>query len=517
MSDAATGRASGVSGGAPALTGGALLLAGFALALSNFMVVLDISIANVSIPNIAGGLAVSPSEATWVITSYQVAEAITVPLSGWLAQRFGPVRVFLVCVALFGLCSALCGLAPSLAMLIFFRVMQGLSGGPLMPMSQTLLLRVFPPKQAPQAIGLWSMTTVVGPIAGPLLGGTLSDTFGWPSVFYVNIPVAIFCGFVGWRMLRGQEMATRKLPIDGVGLALLIVFVGAFQIMLDKGRELDWFKSTTVIALLITAVLGFISFLIWELTARNPIVNLRVFRHRNFATATITMALTYGAFFASVVIVPLWLQTNMGYTATWAGYTTAFNGVLAVVFSPIVAMLVRKYDPRALVWFGVTFLAMVMFWRTTFASNISFGLMILPQLAQGFAMPFFFIPLMAIATALPPDEAASGAGLINFTRTTAGAFGTSIATSVWEDSTARAHASLAGEINDPSGVLTKIGASGFSPAQALQQLEGMVQSQAVMLATNRIFFCIAVVMLAAAASIWLAPKPKGPVRAVAGH
>ena len=510
--------APGGSGGSTALTGGALILAGFVLAMSNFMVVLDTSIANVSIPNIAGGLAVSSNEGTWVITSYQVAEAITVPLTGWLAQRFGAVKVYVTGIVLFGLFSALCGLAPSLSLLVFFRVLQGLAGGPIMPMSQTLLLRVFPPDKAPQAIGIWSMTTVVGPIAGPLLGGTLSDSFGWPSVFYVNAPVAIFCAVFAWRLLAKQENAIRKLPIDGVGLALLVVFVGAMQIMLDKGRELDWFNSPTIVALLIIAAVGFACFMIWELTAENPIVDLRVFRHRAFAAATVTMALTYGSFFAGVVLVPLWLQTNMGYTATWAGYATAFNGVLAVFLSPIVAQLVRKYDPRALVCFGVSWLALVMLWRTTFATNISFGLMIWPQLAQGFAMPFFFIPVMSLGTsALPPDEVASGAGLINFMRTTAGAFGTSIATTAWEDSAARAHANLSGEINNPSGVLNQIGALGLNPSQALQQLEGLVQSQAVMLATNRIFVAIAAVMAIAAASIWFAPKPKGPLRAGPAH
>jgi DHA2 family multidrug resistance protein len=500
------------------LKGGALLLAAFVLSMSNFMAVLDTSIANVSIPNIAGGLAVSPTEGTWVITSYQVAEAITVPLTGWLAQRFGAVRVYVSCIVLFGLFSALCGLAPSLGALVFFRIMQGLAGGPMMPMSQTLLLRVFPPQRAAQAIGIWSMTTVVGPIAGPLLGGTLSDGFGWPAVFYVNVPVAILCAFFAFRLLAGQETPTRKLPVDGVGLALLILFVGSMQIVLDKGRELDWYSSTFIIVLTIVSVIAFASFLIWELTAANPIVNLKVFRHRAFASASVTMALTYGSFFAAVVIVPLWLQTNLGYTATWAGYATAFNGLLAVVMSPIVAQLVRRYDPRALVSFGVCWLAGVMIWRTTFASNINFGSMVLPQLAQGFAMPFFFIPVMALGTgALPPDEVASGAGLINFMRTTSGAFGTSIATTAWDDAAARNHDTLSNQLNNPGATLSQLTSMGFSPAQALQQLEELVQSQAVMLATNRIFWMIAAVMVVAAASIWMAPKPRGPVKAVAGH
>jgi DHA2 family multidrug resistance protein len=189
------------------------MLAGFVLAMSNFMAVLDTSIANVTIPNIAGGLAVSPSEGTWVITSYQVAEAITVPLTGWLAQRFGAVKIYVTCIAMFGLFSALCGLAPSLGMLVVFRILQGMAGGPMMPLSQTLLLRVFPPRQAPQAIGIWSMTTVVGPIAGPLLGGGLSDNLGWPSVFYVNVPVAIVCAFWRGGCLRAKSWPPASCPL----------------------------------------------------------------------------------------------------------------------------------------------------------------------------------------------------------------------------------------------------------------------------------------------------------------
>ncbi len=516
MSDAAA--APSGPGASTVLTGGALIVAGFVLAMSNFMAVLDTSIANVAIPNIAGGLAVSPNEGTWVITSYQVAEAIAVPLTGWLAQRFGAVKVYVTCVSLFGLFSALCGLAPSLSMLVFFRIMQGLSGGPMMPMSQALLLRIFPPRMAPQAIGIWSMTTVVGPIAGPLLGGTLSDSFGWAAVFFVNVPLAVFCAFFAWRLLAKQENATRKLPIDTIGLALLVVFVGALQIMLDKGRELDWFNSPTIVVLLIVAVIGFISFLIWELTAENPIVNLKIFRFRGFASAALTMALTYGAFFAAGVIVPLWLQTNLGYTATWAGYATAFNGILAVILSPIVAQMVRKYDPRLLISFGVTWLAAVMVWRTTFNSNISFGQMIWPQLAQGVSLPFFFIPVVALGTSsLPPEDVASGAGLISFMRTTSGAFGTSIATTVWADSAARAHSDLAGQLNNPSNFLGQLNGLGLDPAQALQQLDELVQSQAVMLATNRIFISISLIMLVAAASAWIAPKPKRVVQASAGH
>src|SRR5258708_1428057 len=219
------------------LKGAALMLAGFLLAVGNFMVVLDMTIANVSVPNIAGGLAVSPSQGTWVITSYSVAEAIVVPLTGWLAARFGAVRVFVFGMLGFGVFSALCGLAPSLGFLVLFRVMQGVCGGPIMPMSQTLMMRVFPPQQRSQALGLWSMTTVVAPIAGPILGGVLCDNAGWPWVFYINVPVAAVCGFFAWRTLRSQETPTERRRIDFVRLGLLVTFVGALPIILHKGTQ----------------------------------------------------------------------------------------------------------------------------------------------------------------------------------------------------------------------------------------------------------------------------------------
>ncbi|HQP21118.1 MAG TPA: DHA2 family efflux MFS transporter permease subunit, partial [Phenylobacterium sp.] len=280
------------------LRGAQLLMATLLLGLANFMVVLDSTIANVSVPHIAGSLAVSPSQGTWVITSYNVAEAITVPLTGWLAQRFGPVRVFAFAMAGFGVFSMLCGLAPSFAMLVAFRVAQGFCGGPIMPMSQTLLLHIFPRNRAPQAMGLWSMTTVVAPIAGPILGGLISDNIHWSWIFFINIPVAAFVGIFGYRALIAHDTPTRRIKVDGVGLALLVVWVGALQIMLDKGKELEWFASPVIITLAVTAAIGFCAFLIWELTEKNPIVNLRVFRHRGFSVAVVTISLSFGAFFS---------------------------------------------------------------------------------------------------------------------------------------------------------------------------------------------------------------------------
>ncbi|MDB5460527.1 MAG: emrB [Caulobacteraceae bacterium] len=498
------------------LTGLPMVLAVATLAFANFMVVLDMTIANVSVPNIAGGLAVSPQEGTWVITSYAVAEAITVPLTGWLASRFGAARVFVVAIGMFGLCSFLCGIAPSLGSLVVFRIMQGLSGGPMMPLSQTLLQRIVPLKFRAQTMGLWAMTTLVAPIMGPVLGGSISDTFGWSWVFFINVPVAALLVLLALRTLPFKDV-TQRLPVDFVGLGLLIIWVGAMQIMLDKGEELDWFNSPIIVGLAVTAVVGFVSFLIWELTEEHPIVDLRVFRHRGFTMACFAMTLAFAGMFASIVLIPLWLQTNQGYTATWAGYVTGFNGALAVIAAPIVAGLVTKVDPRRLVTFGILWMAMVMFWRSTFTQGLSFHQLILPQLAQGLAMPFFFIPLMTLAmAALEPRELASGAGLLNFVRTTAGAFATSLTTTAWTNATDVGRTAMAGRLNGAEGLVDKMTSSGLSRGQALGMIEQVVQSQAVMVATNHVFLLISALMTLSVAAIWFAPKPQGPVRGASG-
>ena len=498
------------------LTGLPMILAVVTLAFANFMVVLDMTIANVSVPNIAGGLAVSPSEGTWVITSYAVAEAITVPLTGWLAGRFGAARVFVTCIGLFGLCSLLCGLSPSLGSLVVFRIMQGLSGGPMMPMSQTLLQRLVPPRLRPQTMGLWAMTTLIAPVLGPVLGGTISDAFGWSWVFFINVPVAVLLVVVALRTLPLKE-STQRLPVDFVGLGLLITWVGSLQIMLDKGEELDWFNSPMVIGLLIVAVVGFISFIIWELTDEHPIVDLRIFRHRGFATACFAMTLAFAGMFAANVLVPLWLQTNQGYPASWAGYVTGFNGTLAIVTAPIVAGLVAKVDPRRLVTLGILWMAAVMFWRSNFTQGLSFWQLVGPQLAQGPGMPMFFIPIMSLAMAsLLPSELAGGAGLLNFVRTTAGAFATSVTTTAWANSATVARTAFVGRLNNAGGVIDQMQSAGMTHGQALGSLDNLVQSQAVMVSTNQVFLAISLLMALSVVAIWFGPKPARLVQGASG-
>ncbi|PZP40097.1 MAG: MFS transporter [Pseudomonas fluorescens] len=494
------------------------LLAAMMLALANFIVVLDMTIANVSVPHIAGGLAVSPSQGTYVITSYAVAEAIIVPLTGWLAGRFGSVKVFVVSMLMFGICSALCGAATSIEALVFFRILQGLSGGPLMPISQALLIRIFPREKIGGAMALWSMTTLLAPVLGPTLGGYISDNIGWEFIFFINVPIAILCSLLVWRTLAPVETETEKNRIDTVGLTLLIVWVAALQFMLDKGKELDWFASPLIVSLAITSAIGFAAFMIWELTADKPIVDLRIFRHRGFAMGTVTISLAFGSFFALNVLTPLWLQSYMGYTATDAGMVMGMNGMIAIFVAPFVARMLGKVDGRMLVFFGVMWLAGVTFWRSFYTTDVTFWQLAGPILVQGIGMPFFFIPLTNIAlSSVQPKETASAAGLFNFVRTLSGAFATSLVTTAWENDANANHAQMVGDLDKYGDVQTTLVASGMTSDQAMVQLDHLLQGQAVMLANNHIFQVLVLCLIAAACSIWFAPKPTRVAKDMGGH
>src|SRR5215831_3114069 len=380
----------------PALHGGTLVLATISLSLATFMNVLDTSIANVSIPAIAGDLGVSPDQGTWVITSFGVANAISLPLTGWLTRRFGQVRLFMSSIVLFVISSFLCALAPNLGLLILFRVMQGAVAGPMIPLSQSLLLSSYPAAKSGTALGMWSITTLVAPVVGPMLGGWITDNIAWPWIFYINVPVGIVAGALTWIVYRKRETATTRIPIDGVGLGLLIVWVGALQVMLDKGKDLDWFNSTEIVVLMIVAVVGVTVFVIWELTDEHPIVDLSLFRRRNFWVSTLAMLLAYGMFFGNVVLLPLWLQQYMGYTATLAGLVLAPVGLLAIVLTPIVGRVMHRVDPRIFVTISFGVFALVLFMRAHFNTDATIGTLLVPTVIQGAAMACFFIPLISI-------------------------------------------------------------------------------------------------------------------------
>lgn len=525
--DAAAPRAPAAPLEYPPLTGTTLVLGTIALSLATFMNVLDTSIANVSIPAISGDLGVSPSQGTWVITSFAVANAISLPLTGWLTQRFGQVRLFTTSVLLFVLTSWLCGLAPSIETLIALRVLQGAVAGPMIPLSQTLLLASYPKAKAGIALALWGMTTLVAPVMGPLLGGWITDHISWPWIFYINIPVGLLAAFATWSIYHKRESATRVLPIDKVGLALLVIWVGALQIMLDKGKELDWFSSPQIVTLAVTSVMGLAFFIAWELTDAHPVVDLRLFRRRNFWTGTLSMALGYAVFFGNVVLLPLWLQQWMGYTATQAGMIMAPVGLFAILLSPVVGRLVGFTDPRRLATVAFAVFALVLWMRSQFNTQADFTTIMIPTLVQGIGTAFFFIPLVSLTlSGLTPDRIPAASGLSNFARITAGAFGTSISTTMWDNRAAMHHANLTEHINNASSATTQtlagLQAQGLSLEQAHAFINRLIDQQAFMMSADDIFFASSMVFLVLIGVVWLArplrsPSGAGAAEASAAH
>lgn len=508
----------------PPLSGGTLVLGTIALSLATFMNVLDTTITNVSIPAISGDLGVSVSQGTWVITSFAVANAIAVPLTGWLTQRIGEVRLFTGSIVLFVLASWLCGLAGSLEALIGFRVLQGAVAGPMIPLSQTLLLSSYPRAKAGTALAMWGMTTLVGPVAGPLLGGWITDHMSWPWIFYINLPVGLGAALVTWAIYRKRETQTRKLPIDKVGLVLLVVWVGALQIVLDKGKELDWFTSTQICVLAVVAAVGFVFFLAWELTDAHPVVDLRLFARRNFWTGALAISLGYGAFFGNVVLLPLWLQQTMGYTAIDAGMVMAPIGLFAILLSPWVGKKVATVDARRLATVAFLAFATVFLMRSYFTTGSDFVTILTPTLMQGVAMAFFFVPLVALTlSGLPPDRIAAASGLSNFTRITAGAFGASLYTTLWEDRTAMHHAYLSEAIDSASAsasnALATLQAHGFSAAQALAAVNRSIDQQAATLSADELFRMSAWLFMLLIPVVWLARPSRNTaaVDAAGGH
>lgn len=493
------------------------IAAGLLLAVSNFMVMLDLTIANVSVPHIAGNLAVTLEQGTWIITSYAVAEAVCVPLTGWLADRFGTVRVFMLAMFGFGAFSLLCGMSMTLGLLVAARIGQGLCGGPIMPMSQALMMRVFPPEQRPAAMGLWAMTVIMAPALGPILGGYITDELTWHWIFLINVPIAGLCIGAAWWLLRPLETQTRTVPIDRVGLGLLVVWIACLQIMLDIGRNHGWFDDWKIVALAIGALVGFLAFLIWELTEEHPVVDLHIFRHRGFSASLLTMSLGFSAFFSGVVAVPQWLQMSMGYTASDAGLVIAIQAMMALCSAPIVARLMDRVDVRILISGGLVWMGFAALLRTQWTSGVDFWTLVWTMCAQGVAVPFMMIPLTAASlSAVRPEETASAAGLQNFVRSVALAFATSLVLTIWNDSQRISRSELVGRIH-PEQVEQALGAKGLSADQTREVISGMVDFEATTVALNHAFMISAVVLFIAAAVIWLSPRVRVNMENAAGH
>ncbi len=495
------------------LKGSALFLLTLALGLGTFMQVLDTSIANVSLPAISGDLAVSPNQGTWVITSFAVSNAIALPLTGWLSRRFGEVRLFVASTLLFTLASWICGLAPNLPTLIAFRVLQGAVAGPMIPLSQSLLLANYPPDKKGLALALWSMTVIVAPIMGPILGGWITDNINWPWIFYINIPVGLLSAFLTWQILRTRDSERRIVPIDKIGLALLVIGIGTLQILLDKGNDLDWFESEAIVTLGLVSLVALCFFVAWELTEPHPVVDLHLFARRNFLVGTLILSFGYLVFFGNVVILPLWLQINMGYTATWAGLAAAPIGILPVFLAPLVGKTMHKVDLRLWASFSFAIFAAVSFWNSQFNTDVSFAQIVVPRLLMGFGVATFFVPLTALTLAgLPPNMMASATGLSNFSRILAGSFGTSLSITLWDRRSSYHHSILAEHVGafDPTSLDTLNGLNplALNPPADVALIERTLNQQAVMLATNEMFWLSGIFFAALMLLVWLARPPR---------
>jgi MFS transporter, DHA2 family, multidrug resistance protein len=409
-----------------------------------------------------------------------------------------------------------------MAMLILFRAVQGFVAGPMIPLSQSLLLSSYPRAMAGTAMAAWSMTTLIAPVAGPLLGGWITDNISWPWIFYINVPVGVLAALATWGIYHKRESTRQKLPIDRVGLALLVVWVGAMQVMLDIGKEYDWFASPLVVSLAVVAVVGFAFFIVWELTDEHPVVDLRLFARRNFWAGTLSTALAYALFFGSLVLLPLWLQQFMGYTASDAGEVLAPVGLFAILLSPVVGKNVNKVDPRKLATFAFVMFALIMWMRSHFNTQADYMTIVLPTIIQGVAVAFFFIPLVTITlSGLPPHQIPAASGLSNFARITAGAFGTSIATTFWEHRAVLHHTQLAEAVNPSSpGAQATIGAlaaGGMPPEQVLAQINRLADQQAFTMAATDLFYLSAVLFVLLIPVIWLSrPQGAGSADAAAG-
>ena len=406
------------------------------VAMAAFMEVLDTSIANVALPYIAGSLGATNDQSTWVLTSYLVSNAIVLPISGWFANALGRKRFFMMCLASFTAASLLCGIAPSLGAILFFRVLQGAGGGGLQPMAQAILADTFPPEKRGVAFALYGVTAVVAPTIGPTLGGWITDNYTWRWIFFINLPVGILALFLVFRLVEDPPWVKRAagagVKIDYIGVALLTLGVGALQIMLDKGQEDDWFGSQFILTLAVLATVGLVSFVAWEWFYKKPIVEVRLFKNLNFLAANGMMFILGLMYFASLVMMPLFLQTLLGYTSESAGLVLSGSGLVLLFSMPVVGILAGKVQARYLTAFGWLVLSFGMYYSTRELDlQISFGSAAVLRIFQAGGLGFLFVPInLAAYVGMPLEKSNSISGLVNFMRNIGSSVGTSMVTTL---------------------------------------------------------------------------------------
>jgi MFS transporter, DHA2 family, multidrug resistance protein len=480
------------------------------VAMAAFMEVLDTSIANVALPYMAGNLGASNDESTWVLTSYLVSNAIVLPISGWFAAVLGRKRFFMMCLVIFTISSLLCGIAPSLGAIILFRVVQGAGGGGLQPMAQAILADTFPPQQRGVAFALYGITTIIAPTIGPTLGGWITDNYTWRWIFFINLPVGILALFLVHRLVEDppwtKRAANAGVKIDYIGVALLTLGVGALQVMLDKGQEDDWFGSHFILVLAVLAGVGLVTLVIWEWFQKDPIVEVRLFKNLNFLGANAMMFILGIMLFSSLVMMPQFLQTLMGYTAESAGLVLSGGGLLLLFLMPVVGVLASKVQARYIIAFGWLTLSLAMYFTTQHLDlQIGFGTASMLRVVQVFGLGFLFVPInLASYVGMPVQKSNSIAGLVNFMRNIGSSIGTSMVTTLiarraqFHQVYLAAHTTpgQATFVQAATALAARLAASGVDAVKATKEADGLLYraliGQATTLAYIDTFWVLAV-------------------------
>lgn len=490
--------------------------------LPTIMEIVDTSVANVALPHMQGSLNAGTDEITWVLTSYLVSNAVVLPMTGWLSRLFGRKRFLITCITLFTFASLLCGAAPNLATLIFFRILQGAAGGALIPSSQAILLETFPPHERGMANAIFGVGAMFGPIIGPALGGWITDNLNWRWIFYINIPLGIIAVIMAAYFIFDPPYLRRaRVAIDWWGLGLLTVGLGALQIVLDKGQQDDWFNSSFILASTAISVLALLALVYVELKHEHPIINLRLFKDVSFSAGNFVMFMLGFGLYSSIVLIPLFLQTLMGYDATLAGMVLAPGGAATLITMPFVGVMLSKYDGRKVILAGLIISAWSMFLMRGFTLEASYWDFVWPRVILGVGLAMLFVPLSTLTLgSIPKEEMGNAAGLYNLLRNVGGSVGIAVAATMLSRQTQFFQNTLVDSVTPYSPVaqqkleLLKQGfmLRGLDGATAhkasLAAIYGMVQREAGMLAYNHIFWIVGLTFLGVVPFLLLLRKQK---------
>jgi len=493
--------------------------------LATFMEVLDTSVANVALPHIAGNLSATTEESTWVLTSYLVSNAIILPATNWLGRFFGRKRFLVICIIIFTLSSALCGAAASLGMLIVARILQGAGGGALQPIAQAVLMESFPPEKRGSAMAVFGMGVVVAPIIGPTLGGWITDNYSWRWIFYINIPVGILAVIMANMFIEDPPYIRNQRPgrIDRLGFALMALGLGTLQLVLDKGQEEDWFSSSLITAAVIFTAIALIAFVIWELFTKEPIVDLRVLKNRNFTVGTCIMTVMGIVLYGTIALLPLFLQTLLGYPALQSGMAVSPRGFGSIASMILVGRLIGKIDGRYLVMFGFLVLGYATWMFSDINLTISSSSITWPNVISGFAMGFIFVPLttMAMGT-LPNEQMGNASGVFNLMRNTGGSLGIAAMTTMLARGSQIHQATLVQNVNPYNPVLQErvqelAGTGAMGTQQAYGAINAMVARQAEVLSYIDNFRMLAFLCAVCVPAAFLFKRVRAKKGAVAMH